>query len=464
MDQKIESYIDRFRLLKAGDSVLLGVSGGADSLALLYFLYQHQSQYAIRIGVAHLHHGLRGLDADQDAVFIKQFCQVRKIPFYFKYQDVQKNAQIEKKSFEEAGRKARYDFFKKIMQEKKYNKLAVAHHRDDQTETILMRLIRGTGMQGIQGMHPFDKKRQIIRPFLGVYKKDILAYCQKNHLAYRTDLTNFETDTTRNVLRLEVIPQIEKINSGAKEHIANFAELSTAYQDFFMEYVQQQITTVLESKGDRVYVKRDAFLKEKELVQQEMIRRAILHSAGSLVNIEKRHVLMVQDFIKKNKQNRSLDLPLGLKIKTQYGEIYFSREKEKFKLSEVPLDKKGTYHLYEGYLEIEISLLDKKELKNTKKTKNHSEIFFDYGKIKNSLVTRSRQSGDYIYLSGMKGRKKLKNFFIDQKIPKDQRDQIPILADGNEIIWILGYAINKNYQVSDTTQQIIKIRMTTNEE
>jgi len=464
MDQKIESCINRFRLLKAGDSVLLGVSGGADSLALLYFLYQHQSQYAIRIGVAHLHHGLRGLDADRDAVFIKQFCEARQIPFYFKYQDIQKKAQIEKKSFEEAGRKARYDYFKHIMQEKKYNKLAVAHHRDDQTETILMRLIRGTGMQGIQGMHPFDKKQKIIRPFLGVYKEEILAYCKKNHLAYRTDWTNFETDTTRNILRLEVIPQIEKINSGAKEHIVNFAELSKAYQDFFMEYVKKQLTAVLETKGERVYIKREAFLKEKPLVQQEMIRSAILQSTGSLVNIEKRHILMIQDFIQKNKRNVSLDLPLGLKIKAQYGELYFSKEKETFKLPEVPLDKKGVYRLYEGYLDVEISLLNKKELKNSKKVKNHSEKFFDYGKIMNSLVIRSRQSGDYIYLSGMRGKKKLKNYFIDKKIPKDKRDRIPVLADGNEIIWILGYAINESYFVNDKTQQIIKIRMTTNEE
>ncbi|MGL6293654.1 tRNA lysidine(34) synthetase TilS, partial [Eubacterium aggregans] len=228
MKEKVHAYIKKHQMIKAGDSVLVGVSGGADSLALLHFLSQSREDLGIRLGVAHLHHGMRGRVADGDAAFVEAICHSLDVPFCGGFVDVPALAGEDKVGVEVAGRQARYAFFREIMDKKGFTRLATAHHLDDHAETVLMRLIRGTGMVGAAGIPAVDGQK--IRPFLCVTREEIEAYCKVYRLDYRHDCTNDDYSMTRNRLRHDIIPQLKAINPQVAKHLAVFAEEALDYE------------------------------------------------------------------------------------------------------------------------------------------------------------------------------------------------------------------------------------------
>ncbi|MDN5307530.1 MAG: tRNA(Ile)-lysidine synthase, partial [Eubacteriaceae bacterium] len=221
MEKKVLHYIHENDLITAGDHVLIGVSGGADSLALLHFLDHFKKTLKIKVGVAHLNHCLRGDAADNDEALVRDYCQARKIPFFSGHRNVKDMASDQKISLEEAGRQARYAFFEKVCQEQGYNRIALGHHLDDQAETVLMRLIRGTGIKGISGIR---SNRSVIRPFLTISKKEILDYCAVKDLIFCTDESNFSNVYTRNKIRLEIMPKILAVNPQAQIHFCEFSQ------------------------------------------------------------------------------------------------------------------------------------------------------------------------------------------------------------------------------------------------
>jgi len=251
MEKKVIQYIEEQGILEAGDHVLIGVSGGADSLALLYFLDKFANWFHIFIGVAHLHHGLRGPDADEDEAFVKKFCQDRKIPFFSRRRNIGVISQDEQISVEEAGRKERYAFFMAIAATHGYNRIAMGHHINDQAETMLMRLIRGTGVKGVSGIKA-SRDNLYIRPFLCLQKKEILNYCEINKLAFRTDATNLQRDYTRNKIRLDIMPMILEINPRAEVHFNEFCKIANEYEAFFEKYVDQIEDHILTKKENQV--------------------------------------------------------------------------------------------------------------------------------------------------------------------------------------------------------------------
>ncbi|WP_242990238.1 tRNA lysidine(34) synthetase TilS [Acetobacterium bakii] len=309
MEKKVINYIRDQKLIVAGDYVLIGVSGGADSLALLYFLDKYKETFGIHVGVAHLHHGLRGDAADADENFVKNFCRKNEIPFFSRRRDIKQISAEEKISIEEAGRNERYDFFRKVAKEEKYNRIAMGHHINDQAETLLMRLIRGTGIKGVSGIKS-SRDGLYIRPFLCLEKKEIVAYCNENSLAYRTDATNFQRDYTRNKIRLDIMPMILEINPRAEVHFNEFTAIALEYEAFFENYVDSIEKRILSTENTTVLLDRDQWLCEKPVVQKEILRRAILKFKGSLMEIEYNHITAFFSLLKSEKRRGTSIYPM----------------------------------------------------------------------------------------------------------------------------------------------------------
>lgn len=460
MEEKLLQYISDNGLIMAGDRILIGVSGGADSLALLYFLKKYQKALGIEIAAAHLNHGIRGKAAEDDHTFVKEFCFEHSVQLYDKFVDVVQLSKKNKISVEEAGREARYTFFKELQSSEAYNKLALGHHLNDQAETVLMRLIRGTGIKGAAGMlSETNGESNIIRPLLCVDKEAIICYCKTNQLLYRTDETNFEADVTRNKLRLEVIPALREINPKVEEHLAEFALLANEHEQLLQTLIAEFGPKMITKKNNRVYLNLDIWRLQIPLVQKELLRQMIFHLKGSLKEIEYNHILCVKQLLLSEKTVWSFHLPHGMQAIRRYQCFWIEDKPEVFPAVgcyELFSDK--VFYFAKERLWIKLSVVTDKSIKKSKELKNHSEKYFDYGKIRGKLYLRSRQPGDFFSPVGIDGKKKIKDYFIDRKIEREKRDAIPLIAVGSEVIWILGYAINREYQAGPETKEILKVQ------
>ena len=463
MEKKVIQYIEEQGILEAGDHVLIGVSGGADSLALLYFLDKFANWFHIFIGVAHLHHGLRGPDADEDEAFVKKFCQDRKIPFFSRQRNIGVISQDEQISVEEAGRKERYAFFMAIAATHGYNRIAMGHHINDQAETMLMRLIRGTGVKGVSGIKA-SRDNLYIRPFLCLQKKEILNYCEINKLAFRTDATNLQRDYTRNKIRLDIMPMILEINPRAEVHFNEFCKIANEYEVFFEKYVDQIEDHILTKKENQVLLNRERWLNEEPVVQKEILRRSIFKFKGSLKEIEYNHITAFYSLLKSDKTTWEIHFPHEIQIIRRYDRVLVTEKQksEGFFISPKRIIPNKTYLFSKEHLIVETKFVSQDEFRKkrcifSKEIKNHSEKYFDYDKIKDILVLRSRRSGDYFYPSGMTGKKTIKKYYIDKKIDRDRRNEIPLLVIDHEVVWILGHAINQRFLADDDTKNIIRV-------
>ncbi|MGV8905142.1 MAG: tRNA lysidine(34) synthetase TilS [Acetobacterium sp.] len=466
MEKKVISYINEEKILMAGDHVLIGVSGGADSLALLYFLDKYANDLGLNIGAAHLHHGLRGEAADADEDFVKNFCREKAIPFFSRQRDIRKIAVDEKISIEEAGRNERYNFFSWIAQANGYNRIAMGHHINDQAETLLMRLIRGTGIKGVSGIKSI-RDGLFIRPFLCLEKTEIISYCGENHLAYRTDATNFQKDVTRNKIRLDIMPMIREINPKAEVHFNDFTKIAFEYEAFFEDYVDLIQDRLLNVEKDRVLLDRDQWLSEKPVVQKEILRRAIYKFKGSLMEIEYNHITAFYSLLKSNKTRWELHFPHDIRIIRRYERIMVTNKEEKINkpLTPIEIRPNKTWIFSEKRLILETKLINQQQFKEisyffSKEIKNHSEKYFDYDKIGCVLNLRSRKPGDFFHPVGVSGRKMIKKYFIDKKIDRNLRDEIPLLAMNSEILWIIGYGINNRLLADAESKNILKVNVT----
>lgn len=466
MEKKVIHYIEEQKILEAGDHVLIGVSGGADSLALLYFLDKYSESFKIIIGAAHLHHGLRGDAADADEDFVRSFCKARGIPFYSRQRNIQEISQTEKISIEEAGRKERYGFFTAIANEQGYNRIAMGHHINDQAETMLMRLIRGTGVKGVSGIKS-SRDNLFIRPFLCLEKKEIIDYCEKNQLAYRTDATNFQKEYTRNIIRLDIMPMILELNPRAEVHFNEFTKIANEYEAFFEKYVDQVQEKILIRKDEMVMLDRELWLGEEPVVQKEILRRAIFKFKGSLKEIEYNHITAFYSLLKSDKTIWEIHFPDDIRLIRRYDRVMVT-DKHKF-INKTVSPKRilinKTWIFSEEKMILETQIIDQDEFRQkkcffSKELENHSEKYFDYDRIKADMYLRSRKPGDFFYPTGISGKKAIKKYFIDKKIDRNLRDGIPLLATDAEVLWIIGYAINQRCLADSNTKNILKVSVT----
>ena len=450
MLKKVISYIEKNKILQDRDSVLLGVSGGADSVCMLHVLYSLREKYHLKLYVVHVNHGIRGSEAKRDADFVEQMAENLQIPFRVVTANIPEMAKEQKLSEEEAGRIFRYNTFEQVANEVGANKIAVAHNLNDNSETVLFNLFRGSRLKGLTGISPM--RGQIIRPLLCCSRNEIEQYLQENNLSYCTDSTNKETDYSRNRIRLKLMPYIkENINQKAEYNIVNAAEnLSQVY-----EYIYGEA-----QKAYKIHVKDNVLLNSAEdlnvVILQEVVRMWILENTGRLKDIKANHVNIVIGLLS-NQVSKKSELPYGLKLIKTYEGVKVLPENNEVKDSnrQTIIEDGKIFNTEKITVTVENESFDKSNIPDLLYTK-----WLDYDKIK-GLTLRKRLPGDYIEISGSESgrsvKKKLKKYFIDNKIPQEERNNIWLLADGNHVVWIVGYRISEMCKVTDSTKRIIKI-------
>lgn len=422
MLKRIVEKIEKKNLIKKGEKIILGFSGGPDSIFLLEVLLEHKKRIGFEIILAHINHLLRGEEAEEDEKFVYKVSKKYKLKVYVKRVEVKKIAMDQKKGLEEIGREVRYQFFNEILEKESADKIAIAHNLDDQIETFLFRLIRGSSIEGLKGIPNRDK---IIRPINEIYKDEILKYLNSNNIEYRLDKTNFENEFTRNSIRLDLIPFIEqRYNPNFKEKIKNIFEeirdINLIFEDMTKKY------------RDLSEIDIDILLEENIYIQKRVLN-SFIKKHNVEANKEK-----IDNILELLKTDGTKEISLGNNkvLKKVYNKIKVEEKKDfectayKYEL-EIPFKIK-----YGDYL---IETID-----NSQKIEYDS--FSTNLKKGDLIIIRNRKSGDKMIPLGMKNHKKIKDIFINEKIPKEERDRVPIVEHNDEIVWIVGVKKSEKFK------------------
>lgn len=448
---KAEKYIEKHNMLSPGDRVVLGVSGGADSTALFFVMLGLKDKYDLNLTVVHVNHKLRE-EAEAEAMTVKALCDKNKVRFILREYDVETLAKENKKSCEEMGRELRYKAFSEAT-EGNDCKIAVAHNMNDQSETMLFNLFRGTGITGLSSIAPV--RGNIIRPLLGVTRKEIEEYLSDLGISFCTDKSNFTNDYTRNRIRNNILPQVETDVSGkAIEHMAVTAGQLRELNDYVTsQAVCAYNECLIRQSDEEVVFNKDSFDSLHIYLRKQLIKLSIDALVPNNKDITSAHIESVAA-LPKGQGYKEVNLPYGLIGYVSYNETGVKKDvKQTVSKSEYSVVIEGETDLTEGRY-VRTSFADREEFTNGQKLYTK---FLSYDTITTRLVVRTRRDGDYIVVNSDGGRKKLKDYFIDEKIPAGLRDSVLLLADGNRIMWVIGYRIGEDCKVTDKTQKIIKI-------
>ncbi|MCI9440465.1 MAG: tRNA lysidine(34) synthetase TilS [Ruminococcus sp.] len=476
--EKIRNFIKKYDMVTTEDYIIAGVSGGADSVCLFFVLLKLKSELGTGFAVVHVNHGLRGEAADYDEAFVRQLCKKYDIPLEILQVDLESIAKKRKQSVEEAGRMIRREAFEGACRKYHGTKIALAHHQNDNAETLLWNLARGTGLSGMGGIRPVNGK--YIRPLLCMDRNEIERFLQKRNLGFCTDESNMDTAYTRNRLRHQVIPVLQKsVNTQAVLHMNEAMEQIWELQDYMQEKSEEAFEKYAEISWEQskyCLIRKEIQVEYPDILCRMAVRRAIGLVIGQTQDIGRAHICAVRDLFQKQ-AGRSLDLPCSVKAVRVYEGIKIYQVQKPADKNPDPV-KPGiegehtghdipqplcipgeTYLQMEGLI-IRCSIFQKTECFSMKEIpeKNYTK-WFDYDIIEEPPCIRTRQSGDYITIDQAGHRQKLKSWFINQKIPAGERDNICCIADGSEIMWILGYRMNSAYQVSSHTKQILQIEV-----
>jgi len=448
----------RYQMFEQGDSIVVGVSGGPDSLALLHALLTLRESWGLRLVAVHVHHGLRGAAADADAAFVRLFCLNHEVPFYLFEADISALAKASGTSFEMEGRKFRYEAFDQVALEEGCAKIAVAQNLNDQCETVLMRLFRGSGLKGLGGILPVRDGR-IIRPLIEVPRTAIEAYCSLNELEPRVDHTNMEADYERNRIRLEVIPLLEShFNPRLADTLARTAELFREDERLLDRVTQEAYELIrLPSAGASAH-EAGMSLKTFSAYEPALKRRLIRHLAreacgGVLTDFSQAHTDAVLELAMLHEGSKSLQLGV-VEAERVYDVLWMRRlGAEHLDDSEAAPGLKCT-QCVESPLVWEVLVEPITHEQWLMRRGNSNGIAVDLDLIQGTLRVRYREAGDRFKPFGMKESKKLKRFMIDEKIPEAKRHKIPLVCDENRIIWVYGYRMSEEVRVGQSTVRI----------
>lgn len=464
-EEKVLETISQFNMIENGDRILAAVSGGADSVCMLHILNRLKSTMGFELFCAHLNHGLRGEAADNDERFVAELCKELGIKFFARKVDVDELARMEKLTVEEAGRKARYGFFGELSRKYKLNKIATAHNQNDNAETVLMRIIRGTGIDGLSGI-PHTREDGVIRPVLDISRSEIEEYCQKYNLEFCTDATNADNDYTRNKIRNQLIPYIEKeFNPGFCDALSRLAETATEDSGFLDGYAKRLYARLANPMPAKKPVA--LHIDSLRLLEKSVAVRIVRLAAAEAVKNIKLSKTHIEDIFKlfDNETGSSIDLPQGLNAGISYGWLMFTAEQDSV-VSYNDREFFVTVTVGESVFvesigkEISFAEVDAKEYKCA-----INEIMADLDRIGTKpLFLRNRRNGDRIVWFPDGRTKKIKNVFIDEKIPKNDRDKIPLLCTGDEVVAIVGSRVSEKYKVTKDTERALVIRYGTVEE
>jgi tRNA(Ile)-lysidine synthase len=463
-ENKVKDFIDKYKMIVEQDKIIIGVSGGADSVCLLFVLKSLMTDLDFTIIVAHVNHGLRGEQACRDEEFVKELSKRLGLPCYTTSVDVQGYAKEKKLSIEEAGRVLRREYFQKLKGKTKGNKIALGHHQNDNVETLLMNLARGSGLGGVVGIKPVNE--EYIRPLLSVTREEIEDELRKQEITFCSDETNEDNRFTRNRLRNIVMPSLQEVNSKAVTNMNETMNHLREVKEFIDEVVMIEYSRVVKKQKSGVLIGNEkgmiSGVAEKEVIQKEIIKKALEEVSGEKRDFSRIHIKKVEELFTKQ-VGRKIDLPHGLVGVRDYQgvAIYLkgSRDGTLKCNEETVLMIPGITKVPRHNITVECRFIGEDEKSFYKPSHSTYTKSIDYDIMKNGLSIRGREAKDMITINKDGSRQKLKSYFINEKIPSDLRDQIPLLVDGEEVVWVIGYRMNMRYQLNVNTKKILEIKI-----
>jgi len=494
----VAAFCQKYHLLKPNNHVVVGVSGGPDSLCLLHLLKTLSEQFSstrqspLAITVAHLNHQLRA-DAADDTDFVQDIAARWDFPFVGETCNIADIAAQRQQSLEEAARQVRYAFLWRVAVATRANKIAVGHNADDQVETILMHFLRGTGLSGLRGMlpatpitglrlHPDDVTNvespapQIIRPLLEISRSDIEAYYQQHQLSPRFDYTNKDTTLFRNRLRHDLIPTLETYNPNIRQVLQRTAKVVTAEVDLLNEHIEQTWSTIVTDmvqQADtvtRVDFDLSAWLGLPMALKRATLRRAIQTLRRGLRDISFEHIESAREIAETQQASAQATLPQNLMLTVGYDRLVIAdvtaanihlENRPQMKTTEpLPVKLPGTTPLPDSPWQLKADLLAGGSVSPAQAQQVKAwEAYLDADIVGENPCLRSRRPGDTFCPLGLGGRhKKVNEFMIDQKIPSDQRDTIPLLVANGQILWVCGYRPDERVSLRTDTQKILHVK------
>ena len=453
---KISEYIVKEELLKQNDKVVLGVSGGADSVALLFVLNTLKEQYNLSLLVVSVDHGLRK-EAKEECDYVKSLCDKMNVPFVLKSFDVEKLSKEKGKGTEETGRRVRYDSFTEAaLSMGEGTKIAVAHNMNDLCETMLFHLFRGTGPKGLCSILP--KRDNIIRPLLCVERKEIEEWLHKSDIKYYTDQTNLTDDYTRNMIRHNIIDYaVNNINSGAVSHMANTAMMLRDLTDFVDIKTEDLYKKACTKEKGEIIVDTALLEKESSFVVRSLYKRCIDLTVPTNRDITIKHFEAIEK-LSLGSESGELNLPYGIHVLYEAGKLkfkVFSDNEPEFE----PVLLSGDEGSVKTCFGITVKWRVEDRSKDFRVFKNEYTKCFDYDKILNRPILRTIKEGDRITVNAGLQTKKLSDYFIDEKIPCSQRKKTLLIADNENIVWVIGHRIGEFAKITDDTKKILYVEV-----
>jgi len=467
---KVKDTIKRYSLLSPSDRVVVAVSGGPDSVCLLAVLQELSRELDLMLHVAHLDHAFRGGESAAEAQSVKELAAALGIPATIERIDVPRFCDERGLSAQSGARKARYAFLEQVARSCGANRIATGHTADDQAETLLMRLLRGAGLAGLSGIPP--KSGTVVRPLIGTTRQEVLAYLRERELGFATDPSNLKPLYTRNRIRQEVLPVLARFNPSVTGTLAAEAELLRDEDEALDAFVAPLLAGLLTQDEGRVRIDRERF---NGLLPG--VRRRVLRAAAERLGVPGKGFSAVRTaealgFMASAQTGRAMELSPGLELAREY-EAFLLRPASPPRGFSVPLPVPGVTGLPGLSLTVEAVVRDLSalagepaDLQENSACRDQTggnylwQAQFDYDKITEPLVLRSRLTGDRICPAGMGGRsKKLQDLFTDEKVPRLERDRVPVLASGDDILWAVGIRTDERFLPGPGTRNVLVVKV-----
>lgn len=460
MQKKVGQFIDKWNMISEGDKVIAGVSGGADSVCLMVLLDEMRRQRDFELHVVHVNHGIRGEAAQKDEEYVRLLCKERGLPLEVVHADIPKIARERKLSEEEAGREVRREALERVMKRERGTTIALAHHADDNAETFFWNLARGSKLKGLGGIYPVNGV--YIRPLLCVRKSEIVEFLEKRKIRYCMDATNLDDTYMRNRIRNHVLPYFqEQVNARTVEHVNGTMEYLREVQKYLEAQEACAFKEITVQSGEGILVRKEKWEHTPELIRRMVIYHVLTEIAGQKKDLEEVHVSQTEDIMQRQ-TGRKIDLPYGMVAERVYDGVLIRKRRQSVLTedavfrSEITLELEDGMHCNIDGWDISCRIFENTEDIGPVPKKTFTK-WFDYDIIGKNVDLRTRRPGDRITINQFGSSKTLKSYFVDEKIPQEERKKIPLLLSGNQIGWIVGYRQSPVFQVTERTRRIVEI-------
>ncbi|MDY6988551.1 MAG: tRNA lysidine(34) synthetase TilS [Thermodesulfobacteriota bacterium] len=457
---RVDAAIGRYHMLAPGDIVVVGVSGGPDSVALLHCLVALKKRRRLDLVVAHLNHQLRGATASQEAVFVESLALRLNVPCESSSRDVASYADSHRLSIQEAARKVRYAFYREVSRKYGAAKIALGHQADDNAESVLIHLLRGTGPRGLAGIPPV-RDGCIIRPLIEMHRAQILQFLETGGFEYVEDHSNLDPKYLRNRIRHRLLPSLKAdYNPRAVWALTRLAEITREEEDFWGRQVTGAFQgLVLEQATGRLVLSASGLAHLHPALLRRMVRHAVLSLRGNLRRLGHQHVEAVVHLVKRSSPSGRIDLPGGvMAVRDRHELVFLLGPPEKRPRYQYQISSAGSIFVKEISAYLHLSLCEAKDV-GEPGTYPPTTALMDLAAVSFPFIVRSPKEGDRFRPLGMSGSQKVKTFFINLKVPRSKRRRCPLLLSGSRIIWVAGYRIDDSAKVTEETKLVLKAEL-----